>query len=152
MTRYLIPQFIRTALNLGTGVEQFLGGFVVDDQPAIHWISLHKGADDDDFDDDEDEFEDEDAEGVEDDGVADEDLFVLSYYDACDEGNEDWIDVYEFTALSADQYAPVARHRLATLEEALALAVERYGADPARFVNGGVIQDEYYDYLLRGRR
>ena len=51
-----------------------------------------------------------------------------------------------------DQDEPAARHRVATLEEALALAVERYGADPARFVNQTMIGHEYYDYVLRGRR
>jgi hypothetical protein len=152
MTRYLIPQFIRAALNRGTGVEQFLGGFVVDGHPAIRWIELRNGGDDD-FDDDEDQAQDADvAEADGDDDGDDGDGFVLWYYEAFDEGNENWMDVYEFGNVSGDQFEPAARHRLATLEEALALAVERYGADPARFVNPGVIQDEYRDYLMRGRR
>ena len=81
-------------------MEQFLGGFEVDGQPAIRWIMLQKGADDDDFDDDEDEFEDEDVGGAADDGDGDddEDVFVLKYYEVFDEGNENWVAVNEFPA------------------------------------------------------
>ena len=148
MTRHLAPQFVRTALNRGTYVEQFLGGFVVDGQPAIRWIMLQKGADDDEFEDEEDEDE-VDRED------PDEEVFVLSYYEALDEGREDWVDVHGFSPVSGDpddMYEPAARHRTSTLEEALALAVERYGADPARFVNQTMIDHEYYDYVVRGRR
>jgi hypothetical protein len=113
---------------------------------------LQKGADDDDFDDDEDEFEDDDAGEVEDDG--DEDVFILKYFEVYDEGDEQWADVYDFSPVSGDpdDDEPAARHWLATLDEALALAVERYGADPARFVNQTMIGHEYYDYVVRGRR
>jgi hypothetical protein len=152
MTRHLAPPLIRAALNLGTYLEQFLGGFVVNGLPAIRWIMLQKGADDDDFDDDEDEFEEDDAGEDEDDG--DEDAFILKYFEVYDEGDEQWADVYDFSPVSGDpdDDEPAARHRLATLEEALALAVERYGADPARFVNQTMIGHEYYDYVMRGRR
>lgn len=153
MTRHLTPQFIRAALNRGTYVEQFLGGFVVDGQAAIRWLMLQKGADDDY---DEDDLEIEDGDEVEEQDAGDaEDVYVLSYYEVFDEGNEHWVDVYEFAPVSGDpddHGETAARHRAATLEEALALAVQRYGADPGRFVNQTMIEHEYYDYVTRGRR
>lgn len=145
-TRYLILPYIRSALNRGEPVGQFLGGFVVDGHPAIRWVLLQKGAHDDDFDDGGDAGEIEDAG---------DDVFVLSYYEVLDEGDEKWADVYDFSAASGDpddNGEPAARHRVPTLDEALALARERYGADPGRFVSETMIEHEYYDYVVRGRR
>jgi hypothetical protein len=147
MSRHLAPQMIGAALSRGTYVEQFLGGSAVDGQPSIRWLMLQKGADDDDY-----EVSD-DFDGEEDE--TDDDVFILKYYEVLDEGSESWVDVYEFPPVSGDpddQGEPVTRHWLGTLEEALALAVERYGADPGRFVNQTMIGHEYHDYVLRGRR
>ncbi|HEY0018877.1 MAG TPA: hypothetical protein VGC13_21430 [Longimicrobium sp.] len=121
-TRYLILPFIRTALNRGACVEQFLGGFDDGGEPAIRWITL----------------------------CQEEDAVVLSLHEAYDQGDESFWDVYDFTPLTEyDEDDAAGEHRLPTVEEAIALAVERYGASPDRFVNGGVVQDEYGDYVKR---
>lgn len=127
MTRYLVLPFVRTALNLGKPVEQFLGGFSANGHPAVRWIELRPESDE----------------------------IVLSLYEVYDEGSEDWLDLYEFERATDDdleQDEPAAEHRFSTLDDALAAAAERYGAHPERFVNAGVIQDEYHDHLARAKR
>jgi adenylate kinase family enzyme len=124
-TPYLILPYVRSALNRGDPVEQFLGGFEDGGEPAIRWIELRQ----------------------------EEDAVVLSLYEVYDEGGEDWLDVYEFQPVGdPDEFGLAAEHRLSTLDEAIALAVERYGASPDRFVNGSMVQDEYRDYLKRRGR
>ncbi|WP_420127915.1 hypothetical protein [Longimicrobium sp.] len=122
MTRYLLLPYVRSALNRGGSVEQFLGGFQHDGEPAIRWIALRQ----------------------------EEDAVVLSVYEAYDEGGEDWLDVYAFQPVGdSDEFGLAAEHHLSTVDEAIAFAVERYGASPDRFVNGSMVQDEYRDYLSR---
>jgi len=127
MARHLAEPFIRSALNLGRAVEQFLGGFTDGEDPAIRWLALRQ-----------------DGSGV-----------VVSLYEALDEGGEDWMDVYEFTRANGDPdepEEPSAEHPCDSLEEALALAADLYGAAPDRFVNEGMVQDEYLDFVRRQRR
>lgn len=126
MSRYLIPAFIQSALHRGQAVEQFLGGFVHDGDPAIRWIAIAP----------------RDGE------------IVLSLHETYDEGGEDFTDVYAFASIGDpdEAYEPAAEHRFATIDEALAAAVERYGADLARFVNAGLVEDEYGDYRARRPR
>jgi hypothetical protein len=124
MTRYLAPPFIRSCIGGGRPVEQFLGGCIHDGERAIRWVEIRP-----------------DPDGV-----------TLLLYEVYDEGDEEWLDVYAFTGTDDDpdeRDSPAAEHHLSTLEEALSLAQELYGADPERFVNAGVIQDEYGDYLQR---
>ena len=124
MTRYLLPPFIQSALNRGHAVEQFLGGFEYEGSPALRWLTLQP----------------------EEDGVT------LLVYESYDEGGEDFLDLYAFSEIDGEQGDSAAEHPCATLDEALTLARTRYGADPERWVNEGVVQDEYQDYLTRGRR
>jgi hypothetical protein len=124
-TRYLIRPYVRSVLNRGGSVEQFLGGFEDGGEPAIRWIGL----------------------------TQEKDAVVLSLYEVYDQGGEDWLDVYEFQPVGdPEEFGLAAEHRLSTVDEAIALAVERYGASPDRFVNGFMVQDEYADYLAGRRR
>ncbi|HEX8271733.1 MAG TPA: hypothetical protein VF615_03710 [Longimicrobiaceae bacterium] len=106
-------------------MEQFLGGFLHEQGPAVRWLALRrKGR-----------------------GVA------VLLHEALDDGHLG-CDIYEFTALNDDPdklYDPTAKHRCDTLEQALDLAAKLYGASPDRFVNEGLIQDEYQDFVA-GRR
>ena len=124
MTRYLAPPFIQGSISRGRSVEQFLGGYMDGDEPALRWVEIRP----------------------EPNGVA------LLLHQVYDEGDEDFLDVYDFTDLDGESDegdGPAAEHHLPTLEDALSLAGELYGADPGRFVNEGMIQDEYRDYLQR---
>lgn len=122
--RYLLPFAIRSALNRGRAVEQFLGGFEHNGSPALRRLTLQP----------------ENAS------------VTLLVYESYDEGGEDDLDLYEFSEVDGEPGDPAAEHPCATLEEALTLARTRYGADPDRWVNEGIIQDEYQDYIARGRR
>jgi hypothetical protein len=123
MTRYLIPAFIRSALNRGCTVEQFLGGFMDGEEPALRWIELRSEVD-----------------GELDGGVE------LWVYEVYDQGSEALLDLYDFTPLDGDAGEEPAA-RADTLDEALALAEARFGAATDRWVHPGVIQDEYGDWL-----
>lgn len=121
MTRYLITPFIESAVHRGASVMQFLGGFLAGDEPALRYVELRPGED-----------------GVE--------VWVHEVFDA---GSETYADVGGFGAVDedADEPAVVAE----TIAEALAIAHERFGAVPDRWVNESMIDDEYLDYR-RGKQ
>ncbi len=117
MTRYLIDPFLRSALNRGRNVAQFLGGFDADGEPAIRWLTLR----------------------------ADGGTFVLSLWEAV-EPKEVFYDVWEFKGLGDEPYEPTAEHRCKTIDDALALAGTAYGANRDRWVNESMVGDEYHDF------
>jgi hypothetical protein len=121
MSRYLIDPFIRSAISRGRSVEQFLGGFSYQGDPAIRWLSIR----------------------------ADDNGVVLSLYESYDPQEEDFVDVYSFPELEVEQGEAAAEHTCESIEEALALARSTYGASADRWVNDGVVQDEYGDYRKR---
>ncbi|HLM65927.1 MAG TPA: hypothetical protein VK358_00300 [Longimicrobium sp.] len=118
MTRYLVPAFIKSAIHRGVSVEQFLGGFDADGEPALRYMELRPK----------------------------EDRVELWVHEVYDQGDESYLDLYDFTPLDDDAEDEPATQAL-TLDEALALARDRFGAHPDRWVHEGVIQDEYLDYL-----
>lgn len=68
----------------------------------------------------------------------------LSVFDARDEGDGGFFDLYEFTVLRESHDA------FGQSDDALAAAV-RHGAHAERWVNEGVVQDEYADWIRAGR-
>lgn len=119
MARYLVPAFIQGAIRRGKAVEQFLGGFRDGDEPALRYLELR---------------------------ADDEDGMELWVHEVYDDGAESFLDVGEFTRLDEDDDDEPAA-RVGTLDEALALAAERFGARPDRWVNEGMLGHEYLDYL-----
>jgi hypothetical protein len=73
---------------------------------------------------------------------------VVRRYEAVDPGDPEFLDVGEFQSTSADPDEPEREERHVSLEAALECA-GRFGAEPGRFVNESVIDDEYGDYLKR---
>jgi hypothetical protein len=127
MSRYLARPFIVSALHRGKPVEQFLGAREVDGERILRWIEL---------------------------SPASGDAVEIRVRDVYDEGDESYLDLYDFTEVESDDDeeddddAPSAT--AASLDEAIALCRDRWGADPDRWVNEGVIQDEYADLLREG--
>jgi hypothetical protein len=116
MPRYLVADQIGSALRLGKSVEQFLGGSA--DGLVISWIEIRPKADG----------------------------FQLWHFEVCDDGHEEFLDLYSFSPASGDwPESPVSTH--ATPDDALTEAVRAFNADPSRWVNQFLIQDEYRDYL-----
>lgn len=124
MTRYLTEYFLQAAVARGREVGQFLGGFSHEGQPAIRYLGMQA-----------------DDEGV-----------VLSLYEKHDPQDEEWCDVVSFGELDeVEQGEAAAEHHCASVAEALALAEASYGARADRWVNEGILDDEYRDYLSGGR-
>ncbi len=75
----------------------------------------------------------------------------LRRFEAFDDGNEDFLDVYQFTPMDGDEYAGegVLVGHFAGPREVLDGA-GAHGALLDRWVNRGVIQDEYADMKTAG--
>lgn len=116
MPRHLSVDQIESALSRGKPVEQFLGGS--QDGTTISWVKIcHKA-----------------------------DRFQLWHFEVCDDGHEEFLDLYSFSPVSEDwPEDPESTHD--TLEAALAEAEKAFDATPSRWVNQFVIQEEYRDYL-----
>ena len=70
-------------------------------------------------------------------------------FDVEDVGSEDYLDLYAFPYLDPDQDVPVAIFPNA--DAALEYASASLTADPSRWVNLGVAQSEYLDFIQAGR-
>ncbi|NQX43247.1 hypothetical protein SAMN05421820_1166 [Pedobacter steynii] len=116
---FLQNEQLRTNLSLGRKVEQWLGYKQEDSYIILRWISLEK----------------------EDNGE-----FSVAYIESFDEGNEDFIDVYEFSTLDPDEPLGII-NTFSTLDEAIDFSLDEYGAEIDNFINAGMIQEEYRTYL-----
>jgi hypothetical protein len=120
--RHLTESNIHSALQRGRCVEQLIGPGKVNDATILRWLELR----------------------------AEDGQFRLTLYEVFDDGSEDYLDIYSFEEVSPDE-DPV-QHSFATLDEALAFAQTSYAAPRDRYVNQGVTQDEYADYLRNRRK
>jgi hypothetical protein len=119
MTRYLAQPLMTTSLNRGKSVECFLGGGQRGDTPTIRWVSIRRNGD----------------------------QIEATLWEAEDVGNAEYLDIYSFPTVGDEPDHPIARASFTGLQDAIAHARTVWGADPKRFVNQGVIQDEYADYF-----
>jgi len=117
--RYLTTNGLERALNQGRTVEQWLGVRTEGEFTVLKWLSIEHHRD----------------------GSV-----VLRVREALDEGNPEFLDVYEFTPFDAEAEFGIETI-FATPQEAFEYALDHLGANPHRFVGQGVIQDEYADYL-----
>lgn len=119
--RYLPITDIPAAMRRGMSVEQFLGRGS-EDNAAIRHVELRPT-----------------KEAIE-----------LWVYDVEDIGSEDDLDLYDFPYLLPDGPAgPVAT--FADPQDAIAYASASLAAAPSRWVNAGVAQSDYLDYIAAGR-
>ena len=118
MSRYLIEPHIKSALSRGKRVEQFLGPRESDGLACVQYAVMS-------------------SRGAE---------FRIDVYEVEDVGSEDFLDIYEFPSSDPDG-DPVVSIAADSLGAALDQASRQVAADPGRWVNAGVIQDEYQDYL-----
>ena len=119
--RHLLPIDIPATFRRGTSVEQFLGRSPIDAGHIRH-IELRPS-----------------------DG-----LIEIWVYDVEDIGSEDYLDIYDFPYLEpVGPETPVAT--FPDPQAAVAYANASLATDPARWVNLGVAQSEYLDYIRAGR-
>src|SRR5690348_14768383 len=118
--RHLIASDLTRLLAIGRGIEQFLAPRQADNYRALRWLSIKKD--------------------------GHQGKFLVTRFEVFDEGDPEHLDIYSFSYVNPDE--PFVEHSdISTPEAALLVAREKFGADPERFVNAGVVQDEYADFL-----
>ena len=119
MRRYLTYSEALSAVRNGRAVEQWLRGRDDGDDRIIEWLRIHR-------------------ERV--------DEFCVAHITVFDQGSIDFIDMGEFQSYDPD--VPFGEtSSFSDPGDALAFAVEELGAVPERFVNSGMVQAEYDDYI-----
>lgn len=123
--RYLSLSEAKSALNRGKVVECFLGGCERDGEQGVKWLSIRRL-----------------GEG-----------FEVSMYETADLGDESFLDLYSFGPLNSELELEDRDHQEQLEDfELLIQCLEKHceGASQ-RLVNQMVIQDEYSDFIARGR-
>lgn len=115
---YLSSEQLKAALSLGKTVEQWLNIVHEEDYDVLRWLSIEK-----------------EKNGQ----------YSVSYFEVFDEGNEDFLDVYEFSYLDPD--VPCIIDYFDNYKQALTHCIEHYHCQENKFVNAGMIQEEYSNYL-----
>ena len=121
--RHLAESDVARALRSGGEVEQFLPPREEGGYRALSWVCVKK-----------------DRDGT----------FSISRYDVFDEGDLDHLDLYSFSYINPDE-PHESRSGLPSAEMALIMAEEQFGATRIKYVNAGIIQDEYADFLRTQR-
>lgn len=121
--RYLMAEQLRANLSLGRYVEQWLPPKHYDHYTIIRYISIEKN---------------------------DELTYDVNYWEQYDDGNENFIDVYSFSDVDPDE--PGILNTFNSIDEALNFVMANYNTLPDKFVNRGMIQEEYRDYVKAGRK
>ncbi|MFC5674638.1 hypothetical protein [Streptomyces incanus] len=124
--RYLVEPFIVGALRRGRSVEQFLGPVGSPDRPGLRYAEVR----------------------------AVRTSFEVYVHIVEDVGHETFLDLDEFPPFDQDAEEEEFGRLLGSTEEpqgALVLAEECTGAVRGRWVNQGVVQDEYLDFVRAGR-
>lgn len=113
---YLSRLELQARIHTGKEVEQWLGHADEGAYTVIKWLYLAQ---------------------------ADRHHYSVTYLESFDEGDDHWQNVPEFSLLDPDAEERAAFDSVA---EAVAYAVQRYGASPDRFVPGGMLTGEYARY------
>ncbi|MEN0056404.1 MAG: hypothetical protein AAGC65_22180 [Mucilaginibacter sp.] len=119
MIKYLTEEQLRSNLKLGKSVEQWLTYEKRDDYTVLKWLRI----------DNEKSLQ-----------------FSVSYFESFDEGDENFLDIYEFSLLDPDELFGVI-NTFDSVEEVLSFVEVKYSALINRFVPAGGIQDEYQRYV-----
>ena len=124
--RYLNLQEAESALNRGKTVECFLGGCERSGRAGVNWLSI-RGS----------------GSGVD-----------VSVYETADLGDESFLDIYEFGPLDPDLELEEANEVIsfASFGQAVGYIEQRFTGSSERLVNELMVQDEYADYISRGRK
>lgn len=73
--------------------------------------------------------------------------YSVLYIEHIDEGNEDFLDIYDFSYVDPDE--PAVINSFDSVEESLDFALNTHGASLDKYVSAGMVQEEYADYLRR---
>ena len=116
---YLTKEQLRANLSKGKAIEQWIGFYEEINYTVLKWLRIDKENDN---------------------------SFSVSYFEVFDEGNLDFLDIYEFSPLEPEEpYGFINNHK--SIDDALEFAYKEYKANDVNFVNSGMIQEEYKKYL-----
>ena len=116
MRRYLTLSETRLALDRGKQIEQFLGGYLADGDPAIRYGVIR----------------------------SDDERIVATIYECLEPSHPDFYDVGEFRNVEPD--TDPEDFYFDSLEEAILFLKEKCGVSADRFVNQGLVDEEYKNY------
>jgi hypothetical protein len=117
--RHLNEAEARAAVSRGALIEQWLGSEERDGETVLRYVRVEL----------------ERSGGLR-----------VTYHEVIDDGGADFFDVYEFTPADPDEPDGVSSF-FTDIDAAFQHCTDCYQARVDRFVNAGVIQDEYADYL-----
>ena len=120
---YLHASELAARVNLGKEAEQWLSYEIESEYNFIKWLVISKY----------------------------NKQFTITYFESFDEGSSDFHDVHEFSVLDPEDAPYGITNEFKSLEDAVDFAVKTYGASANRFVAGGMIQNEYADYLRQSK-
>lgn len=126
MMRYLTGAYIIGALKRGRPVEQFLGPVGAPGRAGVGYVEIRPTRA----------------------------AYDVYFHTVEDVGHEGFFDLVEFPPLNADEDEEEFGRLTVTADDpdtALAAAEEATGAVRERWVNEGLIQDEYGDFVRAGR-
>lgn len=124
--RYLTLSEAESALNRGKSIECFVGSCERDGQRGIKWLSASRCGEN----------------------------LRLAIFETADLGSADFLDLHEFgpmnPALEPDE--PDEEKMFENFRSLVSEVEALFPGSTARFVNEGIIQDEYSDFIARGRK
>jgi hypothetical protein len=116
MRRYLTRSECEAALNRGRQIEQFLGGYLEGCDPAIRYAVVRR----------------------------ENERLVATVYEHYEPSDANFFDVGEFRSVQPD--SDPEDHYFDSLDEAISFLTYDRGASPDKFVNQGMVDEEYKDY------
>lgn len=124
--RYLTLSEVESALNRGRPIECFLGSCERGTQPGIKWFSISCNGE----------------------------KLCLKIHETADLGNEDFLDLYGFGPLNPELELDEPDEEIIfdDFKSAIAEIEMMFPSSSAKLVNEGVIQDEYSEFISRGRK
>lgn len=115
---YLRNEQLRANLNLGKAVEQWLGYYEIDGEIILRWLRVY----------------------------SEKGEYNVLYIECYDQGSVDNLNIYYFTVVDPDEpYGLIDTFN--TPDEAIEFSLNKYNASINKFVNNGMIQEEYRNYL-----
>ncbi len=121
MGHYLKEEQLKSSLRLGKAVEQWLTFTKEQDYVILKWLRIDKEKND---------------------------SYTVAYFESFDEGNFDFLDIYEFSLLNPDEPFGVI-NTFNSVEDALIFSKSTYDASNEQYVTSGMIQEEYRNYLSK---
>ena len=124
--RHLTISEANSSLKNGKTIECFLGSCRRGDQPGIKWFSASRRRGN----------------------------VCLKIYETADLGDEDIIDLYEIGPLNPELELedPDEEIEFKNFDALVSHIESKFPKSSSRFVNEGVIQDEYLEFIKRGRK